>query len=322
MYVNLIVGFVLLLGGAEILVRGAVGLAERLGVSKLVIGMTVIAFGTSAPELIVSLNATLNGSPGLAVGNLVGSNVANILLILGVSGMIQSIKVDSKALTRDGWVLLLGTAAFIAFAVDGAFELYDGLLLLLMFSGFLYYTFDRERNGALQHSANPYEQGVNEKAAVFHTFWIATLLVCIGFACLIGGSELLVSGGVAIARSFGITEAVIGLTIIAFGTSLPELAASAVAAYRKHTDLAVGNIVGSNLFNILGIAGLIAVITPMHVPSRIMYFDMWIMFAVTLILTPYLIGNKEVIGRTTSGFFVVAYLAYITAVGYGIESFK
>ena len=322
MYIYLVVGFVFLLGGAEIVVRGGVGLAERLGVSKMAIGMTVIAFGTSAPELIVSLNASLNGSPGIAVGNLVGSNVANIFLILGVSGLILPIVSSSRALTIDGWLLLIGTISFLAISYDGMFKLYEGSLLLIMFSGFLYYTYIRETKGLTENSPSHYENEVNGLAVVPHTFWLAILLLIIGFIFLIVGSELLVKGGVEIARSFNVSEAAIGLTILAFGTSLPELAASVIAAYRRHTDLALGNVVGSNIFNIVGILGLISVVSPMDVPSRIVSFDMWIMVVATLMLTPFLIGNQGSIGRVAAGIYLLAYLVYITAIGYGIESFR
>jgi len=321
MYVYVIVGFVLLLGGAEVMVRGAVGLAERLGVSKMVIGMTVIALGTSAPELLVSLNATLSGSSGLAIGNLVGSNVANILLILGVSGLILPIAGNPKALTRDGWVMLGGTAAFMAIALRGQIDLSGGLVLLLYFAGFLYYSYSRETAGDAPESAGLHEDEVDEIGGVPQSMWLSAVLLIIGFAGLIGGSELLVEGGVQIARSFGVSEAAIGLTVIAFGTSLPELAASAVAAFRKHADLAIGNIVGSNIFNIVGIVGVVAVVSPMDVPARVIEFDMIIMAVATLLLMPFMIGNKEVISRPISGFYLIAYLAYIAAIAMGVDSF-
>ena len=321
MYVYVVVGFVLLLCGAEVMVRGAIGLAEKLGVSKMVIGMTVIAFGTSAPELLISLNATLSGSSGLAVGNLVGSNVANILLILGLSGLILPITADQKALSRDGWVLLGGTAAFMAIAIRGEINLPGGLVLLLYFFGFLYYSYSRETAGHSPEAANLHEGEIDEIGGVPATTWLSLVLLIIGFAGLLGGSELLVEGGVSIARSFGVSEAAIGLTIIAFGTSLPELAASAVAAYRKHADLALGNIVGSNIFNIVGIVGVVAVVSPMDVPARVINFDMIIMAVATLLLMPFMIGSKEVISRPVAAFYLLAYLAYIAAIAMGFESF-
>ena len=321
MYVYVAAGFVLLLGGAEIMVRGAVGLAEKLKISKMLIGMTVVAFGTSAPELLVSLNATLSGSSELAIGNLVGSNIANILLILGVSGLILPIAVDPKTLTRDGWVLVGGTAAFMALALRGEIDLSGGLLLLLLFAGFLYYSYRREAARPATESG-AFEEEVDDIGGVPETTWLSAVLLMIGFVGLIGGAELLVKGGVSIARSFGVSEAAIGLTIIAFGTSLPELAASAVAAYRKHADLALGNILGSNIFNIVGIAGVVAVVSPLDVPARIANFDMIIMAVATLLLMPFMIGNKEVISRPIAGFYLVVYLGYIAAIAVGMESFR
>ncbi len=321
MYAYLAAGFVLLLGGAELMVRGAVGLAEKLSISKIVIGMTVVAFGTSAPELIVSLTAALSGSAGLAIGNLVGSNIANILLILGVSGLILPIVVDSKTLTWDGWVLVGGTAAFMALVLRGEIDLSGGLLLLLLFAGFLYYSYRRETAGpAAEFGA--FEGGVDDIEGMPETTWLSVFFLVIGFAGLIGGAELLVNGGVAIARTFGVSEAAIGLTIIAFGTSLPELAASVVAAYRKHADLALGNIVGSNIFNIVGIAGVVAVVSPLNVPARIVNFDMIIMAVATLLLMPFMIGNQEVISRPIAGLYLAAYLGYIAFIAAGVESLR
>ena len=321
LYVYVAAGFVLLLGGAEIMVRGAVGLSEKLSISKMVIGMTVIAFGTSAPELLVSLNAALSGSSGLAIGNLVGSNIANILLILGVSGLILPITVDSKTLTREGWVLVGGTAAFIALALRGEIDLSGGLLLLLLFAGFLYYSYRRETAGLARKSV-AFEEEVDEIGSVPETTWLSVVLLLIGLAGLIGGAELLVNGGVAIARAFGVSEAAIGLTIIAFGTSLPELAASFVAAYRKQADLALGNIVGSNIFNIVGIAGVVAVVSPLIVPARIVNFDMIIMAVATLLLMPFMIGNKGVITRSIAALYLAAYVGYIAAIAAGVENFR
>lgn len=321
MYVYLFAGFVFLLGGAEIMVRGAVGLAEKLSISKMLIGMTVVAFGTSAPELLVALNAALSGSSGLAIGNLVGSNIANILLILGVSGLILPIAVVSKTLARDGWVLVGGTSAFMALALLGEIDLFGGLLLLLLFAGFLYFSYRREIDGSVTASGT-FGEDVDDIVRTRDTAWLSIVLLVIGLVGLVGGAELLVTGGVSIARSFGVSEAAIGLTIIAFGTSLPELAASVVAAYRKHADLGLGNVVGSNIFNIVGIAGVVAVVSPMNVPARIANFDMIIMAVATLLLMPFMVRNKEVISRPIAGFYLATYFGYIAAVAAGVESLR
>ena len=319
MYFFVVGGFVLLLVGAEITLRGAVGLAEKFGISKLVVGMTVVAFGTSAPELLVSLNAALSGSSGLAIGNVVGSNVANILLILGVAGLLMPIANEPGALKWDGWTLLLGTGLFMALTYRGKIDLIGGLILLAYFIGFLVYSFRREKQG-VDAAGEMYEHKVDDVEGVPHSLLKILIFLVFGFAGLIYGAEILVEGGVAIARTFGVSETVIGLTMIAFGTSLPELAASVVAALRKHAYVAVGVVVGSNIFNIVGIIGVVAVITPMEVPSRVVNFDIWIMAAATLILMPFMIGRRERLGRFKAFLFLAAYLIYIATIGYGVET--
>jgi cation:H+ antiporter len=319
MYFFVVGGFVLLLVGAEITLRGAVGLAEKFGISKLVVGMTVVAFGTSAPELLVSLNATLSGSSGLAIGNIVGSNVANILLILGVAGLLMPIASEPGTLKRDGWMLLLGTGLFMALTYRDEIDLIGGLILLAYFIGFLVYSYRREKQG-VDAAGEMYEHKVDDVEGVPHNLLKIMIFLALGFAGLIYGAEKLVEGGVAIARTFGVSETVIGLTVIAFGTSLPELAASVVAALRKHANVAVGTVVGSNIFNVVGIVGVVAVITPMEVPARVVNFDIWIMAAATLILMPFMIGRRERLGRFEAFLFLVAYLIYITTLGYGVET--
>ncbi|MBT3992258.1 MAG: calcium/sodium antiporter [Rhodospirillaceae bacterium] len=318
MYFLVVAGFVLLLVGAEIMLRGAIGLADKFGISKLVVGMTVIAFGTSAPELLVSLNAALAGSSGLAIGNVVGSNVANILLVLGVAGLLMPIANEPGALKRDGWMLLAGTGLFMALSIRGQIDLMAGLILLAYFIGFLTYTYLREKQG-IDAAGEMYEHEVDDVDGVPDNLLKIIVYLLIGFTGLIYGADLLVEGGVAIARNFGVSEAVIGLTVIAFGTSLPELAASIVAAIRKHADVAVGNVVGSNIFNVVGIVGVVSLVTPMDVPARVINFDNWIMLAATLILMPYMIGRRERLGRVEAFLFLAAYLIYIAAIGYGVE---
>lgn len=319
MYLEVLGGFVLLLGGAEVMVRGAVALSERFGISKLVIGMTVVAFGTSAPELLVSLNAALSGSSGLAIGNVVGSNIANILLVLGFSGIIMPIVSEKGALVRDGWILLVGTTAFIALSMRGTIDLIGALGLLVLFIAFLVYSYIREMKGDVEGVSEILED-VEALEVAADNLWVATMLLVTGFAGLIMGSELLVDGGVKIARTFGVSEAVIGLTIIAFGTSLPELAASAVAAFRRHTDVALGNVVGSNIFNIVGIVGVVGAVTPMDVPARVLSFDNFAMAAATLLLMPFMIGKFTTIGRPVGIVYLALYFAYIAAIASGVDS--
>ncbi len=314
---QIIGGFLLLLGGAEVMVRGAVALARRFGISALVIGMTVVAFGTSAPELLVSLNAALSGAPGLAVGNVVGSNIANILLILGAAGLAAPIACGSTGLRRNGLILLAGTLIFSALSFRGVFDVWSGTVLLIAFSYFLWNSYKREVAGEGAAAGMAGEAG--ESGTVPANLLVAVLMFLAGLAALLAGSELVVRGGVAAARLFGVSEAVIGLTVVAFGTSLPELVVSVVAACRGHTDVAIGNVVGSNLFNVLGVIGIVAVITPVTVEARVLNFDLWIMIGAMLLLLPFMVGGLRQIGRAPALAFLIMYIAYIGAIGLGID---
>ncbi len=315
-YVQLIAGFMLLLGGAEVLVRGAIALAKRLAISPLIIGMTVVALGTSAPELVVSLDAALSGSPGIALGNVIGSNIANLLLILGAVGMVMPIAAQSDGLWRDGLILLGGSLLFAALCWSGMVGLWSGMLLLAVFVAFLGHSYWREtRNDG---GAETEVQKVVEIHGVPASVTAAWLVLAAGLAGVVYGADLLVMGGMAVAKAAGVSEEVIGLTLIAFGTSLPELAASVVAAWRGHADIALGNIVGSNLFNMLMIVGVVAVVTPLLVPVQIMVFDLWVMLAATVLFFPFLVGGLR-FGRLAAGVFLAAYAAYIAVQAYGVQ---
>ena len=318
MYVQVIAGFVLLLAGAEFLVRGAVALSRRLGISTLVIGMTVVALGTSAPELVVSMNAALTGVPAMAVGNLVGSNIANVLLILGVAALVTPVVIQPRAYVRDGAVLMGGTVLFVVLCVLGAIGLWKGLLLLGSFIGFLFYSYWREtRVGGGVAEAHLREP--EEFRGLPSSVWLASVVTLLGLAGILYGADILVQGGIAVARTAGVSEEVIGLTLIAIGTSLPELAASASAAHHKQSDVALGNVIGSNLFNMLGVAGAVAVARPLPIPDQILTFDLWIMLVATLLLLPVMaIGGT--LGRRTAAAFLLVYAAYIAAQAYGIPN--
>ena len=316
---QIIGGFLLLLGGAEIMVRGAVALARRFGISALVIGMTVVAFGTSAPELLVSLNAALSGAPGLAVGNVVGSNIANILLILGAAGLVTPIACAAAGLRRDGAILLAGTLIFSALSFRGVVDAWSGAVLLIAFSYFLWNSYRREAAGEGGGMAGGTAGEAGDLGVPPANLIVAVLMFLAGLAALLAGSELVVRGGVAAARLFGVSDAVIGLTVVAVGTSLPELAASVVAAYRGHTDVALGNVVGSNMFNVLGVIGVVAVVTPVTVEARVVDFDIWIMIGATLLLLPFMMGGLRQIGRAPALAFLIMYMAYIGAIGLGVD---
>ena len=314
-YVQVLGGFVLLLGAAEVMVRGAVALADRLGISKMVIGMTVVAVGTSAPELVVGLDAALSGAPGLAVGNVVGSNIANVLLVLGGAGVVRSLQTKEGALHVDCGVLFGGTILFIIIAYSGTVGRLPGVFLLIVFFGFLWNSYRREKGGG--PDAELHEEEMEEIHSLPKAMALAWGYLIVGIAGIILGADLLVDGGVQIARNFGVSDEVIGLTLFAVGTSLPELGASVVAAYRGHTDVAIGNVVGSNVFNILGIAGTVALVSPLPVAEQIRLFDNWVMLAATVLVIPLLLWGWR-INRPTALVFLVVYGAYVAAQAYGV----
>ncbi|MBF0251166.1 MAG: calcium/sodium antiporter [Alphaproteobacteria bacterium] len=317
MYVEVVIGFVLLLGGAEFLVRGAVQVAAKLGLSALLIGMTVVAFGTSAPEFVVSLEAGLQGLPGIALGNVVGSNIANILLILGATALLAPVVVDTRAVIRDGLMVTGATFVFLWMGYGGVITRPYGIVLVTLLVAYFARSYLKERGDA-SASAHLHEREADEFQDLKMNTGLAWLVVAGGLAAVIYGARLLVDGGSAIAREAGVPEEVIALTLIAFGTSLPELAASTVAAFRGHTDVAIGNVIGSNLFNIMAVAGGVAVVTPLSVPGQMIAFDMWIMMAVTLVVLAYLALGLR-LTRREGVLFLGAYGLYVAAQAYGVD---
>ncbi|MEE9317114.1 MAG: calcium/sodium antiporter [Rhodospirillales bacterium] len=312
-YLQLVGGIAVLLGSAEVFIRGAVGFAKMINVPPLVIGMTVVALGTSAPELMVTLDAALTGAPGLAVGNVIGSNIANVLLILGVSCMLSPMLGPQNVLFRDGAVLISGTLVFALLCAQGQLGLWSGAVLFVVFLGFLASSYRKETqddNAIAEHILEV--EGLQPMAS---PGWAVLLAIIIGLAGVVWGADLLVEAAVSIARENEISEEVIGLTVVALGTSLPELAASVVAAYRGHSDIAVGNVVGSNLFNILGIAGFVAMVTPLPVSKEILSFDIWVMVGSTVLVLPILAGRWRP-GRFSGALFLVLYGAFLLFNGY------
>jgi len=316
-YLQVAIGFVLLLGGAEFLVRGAVQVSVKLGLSALLIGMTVVAFGTSAPEFVVSLNAALDGADGLALGNVVGSNIANILLILGTTALLAPVVVDARAVIRDGLMLTGASVLFTWLCLTGSVQQIAGAAMVLVLMGYFLRSYLRERADGLA-SGHLHEREAEEFQDVQMSMSMAWVSVVGGLVALVVGADQLVTGGSSIARSFGVSEEVIGLTLIAFGTSLPELAASVVAARRGHTDVAIGNVIGSNLFNTLGVAGGVAIIVPLHVPAQLVQFDLWIMMAATLVILAYLALGARM-ARREGLLFLGAYGLYIGAQALGVD---
>ena len=318
MYVMILAGFVFLLGGADVFVRGAVAIAAKLDVSPLVIGLTVVAFGTSAPELLVSMDAALSGAGNMALGNVIGSNIANLLLIVGAAALVKPIMVKPFALMRDSMMLIGGTLLFAWFCWSGQIGLWQGVILLVALFIFLGSSYRREASGEDPEAADLHVQEIEEYKGLRGSMWVLWMTLLAGMAALVFGADLLVDGGVAVAREFEVSEEVIGLTILAIGTSLPELAASIVAALRGHSDVAIGNVVGSNMFNVLAVVGVVAVVTPLNAPAQILDFDLWVMLAVTLVMIPYLLGGLR-LGRGASVLFLCGYGAYIFLQAYGVS---
>jgi len=318
MYLMILAGFVFLLGGAEVFVRGAVAIAARLNVSPLLIGLTIVAFGTSAPEMLVSLDAALTGAGNMALGNVIGSNIANLLLIVGAAALVKPIMVKPMAMIGDTAMLVGGSLLFAFFCWYGEIGIWQGAVLLTALFIFLGDSYRREASGADPEAAELHIQEIEEYKGLGGAMWVLWMTLLAGLAGLVFGADLLVEGGVAVAREFGIPEEVIGLTVLAIGTSLPELAASIVAAVRGHSDIAIGNVVGSNMFNVLAVVGLVTMVTPLNAPIQILEFDLWVMLAVTIFMIPYLLGKLR-LGRVASVLFLTAYAAYISLQAYGVS---
>ncbi len=269
--------------GGEALVRGAVVLARRFGIPPMVIGLTLVGFGTSTPELVTSLEAALGGSPGIAVGNVVGSNIANILLILGLAALIRPIAVAPAGFRRDGAVLVAASLIALAPVLSGALGRGGGAALVALLLVYLTGTLlaERRRNGP---AAEVYEAEAGAMGPDGTPAGRAWLYVAAGLAGVILGAKALIAGAVTLATALGVSETAIGLTLVAVGTSLPELATSAVAARRGQSAIAFGNVVGSNIFNILGILGATAIAAPLAIPPEIARSDIWVMLGATAVL--------------------------------------
>ncbi|WP_067335018.1 calcium/sodium antiporter [Stappia indica] len=277
-------GLVLLFFGGDLLVRGAVALAARLCVPPLLIGLTIVGFGTSMPELLVSLNAAFAGLPDIAVGNVVGSNTANILLILGLALLVAPLPTRLPGIGRDLIVMLASAGLLALVAMGGRVAGWHGLLFLALLAAYLVY-------GAIRGRAQGAEDADSGSSL---KLWQMLGFIAAGLAALVFGADFLVDGATSLARGMGISDAVIGLTVVAVGTSLPELATSVVAAFKRQPEIAVGNVVGSNIFNILGILGLTAAITPVPVAPQMAAFDIPVMVVVSLAIAVLLTVLRRV----------------------------
>lgn len=301
-YLQLILGFALLVAGGEALVRGAVSAATRFGVSPLLIGLTLVGFGTSTPELVTSLQAALGGFPGIAVGNVIGSNIANILLIVGVAAVIMPMTVDAQAFRRDGAALAIATALAVAVILLGTLERWMGGVLVMALLAYIWVAYKTD-GVAVPSSEVP---GV---APAYGFVWVALGLAVGGIALTIFGARLTVDAAVTLALLWGMSETVVGLTVVAVGTSLPELVTSVMAALRRESGIAFGNVIGSNIYNILGILGVAALVQPIPIPPQIAQLDVWVMTAATILLIMAVVAWQR-IGRGVGLAFLGAYAAY------------
>ena len=307
----LIAGLIALVAGAEALVRGASKLAISLGVSPLVVGLTVVAFGTSAPEAAVSVGAVVGGTTDLAIGNVIGSNIFNILMILGLSALVKPLIVHAQIVRQELPVMIGASILLVLFVLDGRLQVAEAVLLLL---GVVAYTtfLVRQSRSATKKTQAEFAEVVEEPSSGWDRHWsVQLLLIAAGLALLVFGSDLLVTAAVTIAKSLGVSDLVIGLTIIAAGTSLPEVATSILAAMRGQRDIAVGNVIGSNTFNLLFCLGAAGVASPdgLGVTPHVLGLDLWVMLGVAALTIPLFIPGY-VVTRANALLLIAAYVAY------------
>jgi cation:H+ antiporter len=296
-------GLVILILGGDSLVRGAVNASLRLGVPALIVGLTVVAFGTSAPELLVSIQAILGDAPGIALGNVVGSNIANILLVLGIPALISGIRTGASD-TRKSYVTMIAASVFfIGLSFFGPLTWVHGLALLAFLAAVLAdqlrEALDHRRNG---RAADDKIEGVDPSMP----WWKIAMFMGLGLVGLPLGADLLIDSAMSLARSFGVSETVIGLTLVAVGTSLPELATTVMAAIRKQADVALGNVIGSNMFNLLAIMGVASLFGTIPVDRQFLTFDFWVMLGASVLLAPFVFGQLRRLSKRWGILFVVA----------------
>jgi len=310
-FIMFVIGFALLIKGAGLLVDGSASIARRLNVSTIVIGLTIVAFGTSAPEFVVNIVASIEGNSEIAIGNILGSNIANILLILGISAIINPITAKRNTVLKEIPLSLLAIIILGLMANDTLFESdgisaisrLDGVVLLLFLVVFLYYVFSITRK--------PGDIAIEEQQIKVFSYSKSVIFIILGIIGLSIGGKWIVDGAVSIAEYLGVSQSFIGLTIVAVGTSLPELATSAVAAYKKQSDIAIGNVVGSNIINVFWILGISAIIKPLPFNNKSNFDIIVAMYASVLLFTVMFIGKKRVIERREGIIMLISYIIYI-----------
>src|SRR6056297_404232 len=309
-------GLVILLLAGDALVKGAVNLALRIGIPALIVSLTIVAFGTSAPELLISVNAVLSGKPGLALGNVVGSNTANVLLVLGVPALIAVMHTSACDCKRAYFQMLAASVLFIALAFRGVFDWIAGLVLLaalaLMLGDAFRNAVAHRREAAAAAMLADDEEEV-EGADPDMPWWQIVTFLALGLVGLPLGADILVDNASILAMRYGVSEAAIGLTLVALGTSLPELATTVMAAIRRQADVALGNVIGSNMFNLLAIMGIASFFGTIPVEAQFLVFDLWVMLAASLILIPFVFLGRD-IGKVWGILLTSAYVGYVAIV--------
>lgn len=303
-YLYFVIGLLLLVGSGEVLVKGAVGISYWFKISPLVVGMTIVSFGTSAPELLVSLQAALGGNPDISIGNVIGSNVANLALVLGLTAIIFPIVVDVNSIRMDWPSMMLATILLFLFIYDNKLERWEGAILFTGLLVFNVYIIRKSRKKTKR------ETSVDEQNLGKSKIWLNVVLIIAGSAGLVFGSDLFVDGAVGIAKRFGVSDLVIGTTVVAFGTSVPELITSTIAAFRKQTDISIGNLIGSNLFNIAAILGITSLVTDIPVNEKVISFDIWWVLGISAIVLPMMLLRRK-ITRVKGLILVSCYVFYI-----------
>lgn len=310
-FLVLCAGLVLLLLAGDYLVKGAVGLAEQLGISPLVIGLTIVAFGTSAPELFISVEAAIGGSAGISIGNVVGSNIANVLLVVGLPALFGPVVANEHGIRRNSIIMIVLTLVFIAMLLDGTISRLEGALLFASILAFVVWQFMSAQ--AKRRKAVSTDDYHDEIGMTPNDWFRIGYYIVGGMIGLPLGAHLTINGAVDIAQGFGVSETAIGLTIVAIGTSLPELATSFMATLRGRSAVAVGNVIGSNIFNIACIMGITALIIPLDVPARVVSVDMWVMLATSVVMAVLAMAHltaRKMLGLTMTGTFA----AYVISV--------
>lgn len=306
-------GLVILLLAGDAMVRGAVNLSLRMGIPALIVSLTIVAFGTSAPELLISVGAILEGVPDIALGNVVGSNIANVLLVLGIPALIAGLH-TSQCNTKKSYLIMIGvTLLFTAICFFGPIRLPHAAILLAVLALILW---DQARDAMAHRADTPCAADIEdvEGADPEMSWWKIIVFLTLGLVGLPLGADLLIDGSVEIARRFHVSDTVIGLTLIAIGTSLPELATTVMAAFRKQADVALGNVIGSNIFNLLAIIGVAALVGPVPVDPVFLRFDLWVMIGAALLLIPFVYSSNRNLTKRWGILFSVLYVAYLWVV--------